>query len=141
MKKQATISPKKQRRLTKRDIQGYILLAPFAILFILFIVIPIIWSIFVSFTNYDIVKNMTWAGLSNYITLFTDDEIFLTAVKNTLVFAAISGPVGFLCSFFFAWVINSLKGKRFYALAFYVPSIVSAIAVSVIWLYLFSSDR
>jgi multiple sugar transport system permease protein len=73
--------------------------------------------------------------------LFTADDLFLVALKNTLVFAVISGPIGFISSFFFAWVIHQLKFRNVFALAFYVPSIMSSLAVSVVWLSLFSSNR
>lgn len=131
----------RKRRWTRRDAEGYLLLAPFALLFVLFVLVPILWSAALSLTNYNIVQPMTFAGLKNYVTLFTEDDLFLKAVTNTLYFAAVSGPVGFMCSFFFAWVINQLRFSKVYSLAFYAPSIVSGVAISVIWLYLFSSDR
>ena len=135
------MNSRKKRHFTKRDLEGYLLLAPFAMLFFGFVVLPIAWSAILSLTNYNIVQPMKWAGLSNYVTLFTEDNLFLRALGNTLTYAVISGPIGFLSSFFFAWVINQLRLKNAYSLAFYAPSIVSSLAISVIWLYLFSSDR
>ena len=131
----------KGRKFTKRDAQGYLMLAPFAILFSLFVLVPVVWGFALSLTHYNIVQPMRFAGLDNYINLFTQDDLFLKALKNTLTFAVISGPIGFLSSFFFAWVINQLRFRNAFSLAFYAPSIVSSVAISVIWLYLFSSDR
>lgn len=125
----------------KEWMAGYLMLMPFLLLFTLFIIVPVIYGIIMSFTNYNIIEPMRFAGFSNYIELFTNDELFLTAIGNTLTFAFIAGPIGFFCSFFFAWVINQLHFKTAFSLAFYAPSITSGVAISVVWLYLFSSDR
>ena len=123
------------------QISGYLMIAPFIILFMIFIVLPIVWSLFLSLTHYNIIQDMKWAGLDNYRDLFTNDDLFITACKNTFVYAVIVGPLGFLASFFFAWLINQLKFRNAFAMAFYAPSLTSGLAMSVIWLYLFSSDR
>ena len=124
-----------------RYITGYGFLLPFLALFLLFIIIPVVWGIFISFTSYDLMTPMKWIGLENYITLFTVDDLFLVALKNTLTIALIAGPIGFLASFFFAWVIRQLRFSSVFAMAFYIPSIMSSLAVSVVWLSLFSSNR
>ena len=137
--------PKRKNKLLSgyaRDkISGYLMAAPFIILFIIFIVVPVIWSLVISLTHYNIVQPMTWAGLDNYRDLFTNDDLFITACKNTFTYAIIVGPVGFLMSFIFAWLINQLKFRNAFAMAFYAPSLTGATAMSVIWLVLFSSDR
>jgi multiple sugar transport system permease protein len=120
---------------------GYLFLAPFMILFIVFTLLPVLNSLYFSFSNYDIINRPTFAGFSNYLELFTDDDVFLISMRNTLLFALITGPIGFVMSFLFAWVIDQLKFQKFFALAFYAPSIVSGIAISVVWLYFFSPDR
>jgi len=70
-----------------------------------------------------------------------DDDIFLIALKNTIIFACITGTMGYIMSFLAAWVINLLKFRNVFALAFYAPSITSGVAMSVIWLVFFSGDR
>lgn len=120
---------------------GYAFLAPFLILFTIFIVAPVITAIGLSFTDYNMMQTPHFVGLNNYRLLFLDDEVFLTGLSNTLTFAIITGPVGYLLSFFAAWVINQLKFKRVFALAFYAPSICSGIAMSTVWMVIFSSDR
>ena len=129
------------KKLSRREVEGYTMLLPFALLFLLFVLIPVIWGLVLSCTHYNIVQPMRLAGLKNYVELFTNDDLFIKALRNTLGFAVVAGPVGFLSSFFFAWVINQLKCRNAFSLAFYAPSIVSSLAISVIWLYLFSSDR
>ena len=125
----------------KRYGVGYAFLAPFLILFISFIVLPVIVAAGTSVTNYNMLQPPKWMGLSNYKFLFMDDDVFLIALKNTFVFAFITGPIGYVMSFLVAWVINQLKLRHAFALAFYAPSITSAIAMSIVWLYFFSSDR
>ncbi len=131
----------KHKKLNRREVEGYTMLLPFALLFLLFVLIPVVWGLVLSFTHYNIVQPMRFAGLKNYVELFTNDDLFIKALSNTLGFAVVAGPVGFLSSFFFAWAINQLRCRNAFSLAFYAPSIVSSLAISVIWLYLFSSDR
>lgn len=120
---------------------GYAFLAPFLILFTIFVVAPVLTAMGLSFTNYNMMQTPKFVGLNNYKLLFLDDEVFLIGLSNTLKFAIITGPVGYLLSFFAAWVINQLKFKRAFALAFYAPSICSGIAMSQVWMVIFSSDR
>ena len=86
----------------------YLFLAPYAILFFTFFILPICTSIFYGFTYYNILEPARFVGLQNYINLILQDEVFLTSVKNTFVIAVITGPVGYILSFMFAWFINEL---------------------------------
>ena len=103
----------------------YLFLAPYAILFFTFFILPIATSIFYGFTYYNILEPARFIGLQNYINLILQDEVFLTSVKNTFVIAVITGPVGYILSFVFAWFINELpKWLRAIAVViFYAPSI------------------
>lgn len=125
----------------KGDYIGYVFLAPFAILFFAFTVMPILTSLLLSMTDYNILQFPKFTGLTNYRLLLLEDNEFLIALKNTLVFSLITGPLGYILSFLFAWVISGLKFSKTFALAFYAPSLTSGIAMSAIWLYFFSSDR
>ena len=109
-------------------------------LFVLFVLAPVAQSIFYSFTNFDLLKRNDFVGFNNYKQLFLNDEIFLLALKNTMIFACIAGPVSYIMSFIMAWVLNDMKGRTVFALAFYAPSITSGAAMGVIWTYFFSSD-
>ncbi len=129
------------KRFIKKHWIGYVFLLPFLVLFSVFVVVPVGYAIVLSFTDYNMLQPAEFIGLNNYKLLFLDDEVFLTAIGNTLVFALITGPIGYLLSFFAAWVINQLKFKRGFALAFYAPSITSGVAMSYVWLVIFSSDR
>lgn len=120
---------------------GYLFMAPFLLLFFLFTLIPVAVGIFLSFTNYNMLEMPSFIGISNYKMLILDDKEFITALKNTFLFAFISGPISLLMSFVLAWMINRLrKTRQFFALAIYAPSIVSGTAISAVWLYFFSGD-
>lgn len=77
----------------------FVMLAPFLILFIIFTILPIISSIVLSFTSYDMLSVPEFTGIDNYRRMFLDDDVFPIVLKNTLVFAILSGPAGFLLSF------------------------------------------
>ena len=132
---------KARLKLWKKYGIAYLFLAPFVILFCIFIVIPVLVSFGLSFTRYSMLESPVWVGITNFKILLMDDDIFIIALKNTLIFALITGPMGYIMSFMAAWVINQLKYKRAFALAFYAPSITSGIAMSVVWMYFFSGDR
>ncbi len=106
----------------------YLFLAPYAILFFTFFILPICTSIFYGFTYYNILEPARFIGLQNYINLILQDEVFLIAIKNTFVIAVITGPVGYILSFLFAWFINELpKWIRSVAVViFYAPSIAAS---------------
>ena len=130
----------KSYRLKKRDIkeyaQGTLFILPFMVLFAVFVVIPVFVSLYISFTDYDMLQTPKFVGIDNYRTLFLDDDIFQLSVKNTLLFAVISGPIGLFASFIMAWLINRMKFRNMYAIAFYAPSITSDI--HGLALYIFS---
>jgi len=120
---------------------NYIFMTPFLILFSIFVIAPVLTAVYLSFTYFNVLEAPRWIGWSNYKLLFLEDDVFLIAIKNTLTFAIITGPVGFFLSFFFAWMINPLKLKTVLALCFYAPSIASGVAMGVVWKIVFSGDR
>ena len=124
----------------KRNRVGYFMVAPFMILFTVFTILPVVLSIVVSFTDFNLLQWPTWRGFENYTRLFLDDDIFMTACQNTLIFAVIVGPVSYLMSFLVAWFINELspRVRAVVTLVFYAPSISGE--VYTIWGTLFSGD-
>ena len=124
----------------KRNKTAYFMLAPFFILFIIFTVLPVFLSMFLSLTDFNMLQMPHWKGITNYTRLFLEDEIFILACQNTLIFAAVTGPVSYLLSLLIAWFINELppKIRAVVTLVFYAPSISGQ--VYLIWKTLFSSD-
>ena len=124
----------------KRDRHAYVLLAPYVLLFLLFTVLPVIISIFFSFTSFNMLESPSWVGWENYSKLLWNDDVFLIGLKNTMIFAVITGPVSYIACFVFAWLINELKPKvrAFMTLVFFAPSISGN--VFFIWQIIFSGD-
>jgi len=118
----------------------YLMIMPFAFAFLMFTAIPVIISIFISFTDFNMLETPRFIGMQNYINLFTNDDVFLVAVQNTLFLALVTGPLSYLMCFFFAWLINGLnrRVRAFLTLVFYAPSISGN--AFLIWGLLFSSD-
>ncbi|KGP85657.1 MULTISPECIES: carbohydrate ABC transporter permease [unclassified Paenibacillus] len=125
----------------KASKHSYVLLAPYMILFIMFTVIPVVISIILSFTYFNMLEFPRFIGWQNYTRLFLEDDVFLIAIKNTLLFAIITGPISYIACFVFAWIINELtpRWRAFMTLIFYAPSISGN--VYFIWLMIFSGDR
>ena len=143
--KARNVTNRQRRGLTNRqrhNVVGYLFMSPFLISFFLFTIIPVVTAIVLSLTNYNMIETPQFIGLSNYRLLLMDDSEFITGLKNTLVFALISGPLSFLGSFVMAVLINNLKRFRnLFSLLFYAPTLVSGVAISVVWLYFFNGDR
>ena len=120
---------------------SYFMIAPFMIAFFIFTVIPVVAAIVLSFTDFNMLQTPNFVGFDNYKTLFLNDDIFIIAVKNTMILAFITGPVGYIACFVFAWFINELPNKirAFMTLIFYAPSITGG--AYFIWQYILSSDR
>ena len=118
----------------------YLFMLPFFLLFFLFIILPIVLSMFLSFTYFNILEPPQWIGIGNYIKLLFKDDIFMKSVKNTLLFAVILGPCGYLLSLAMAWLINELShGMRvFFTVLFYAPSLTGG--MTIIWSTMFSGD-
>ena len=125
----------------KRNWVAYLMVAPYMLIFCCFTVLPVLLSIVISFTDFNLLQmpNIVW--FDNYIRLFLDDDIFLLAAQNTLIFAAIVGPVSYFMSLLIAWFINELSPKirAIVTLIFYAPSISGQ--VYLVWATLFSSDQ
>ncbi|WP_309119256.1 sugar ABC transporter permease [Paenibacillus sp.] len=121
---------------------SYLMLAPFFLLFALFIIVPTAASGVLSFTYYNILQPPVWTGWSNFRTLFVDDEIFIKALMNTLYFALVTGPIGYILAFLFAWLIHQIpkRIRPYYTTIFYVPSLTSGVAMAVVWLVVFAND-
>ena len=117
-----------------------VLVAPFAISFLIFTVLPILSSVFLSFTDFNLVKIKHFVGFENYISIFLEDDVFMIALKNTLILALITGPIGFIVSFVVAWLINELNRavRSVVTLIVYSPALAGK--VYVIWEYIFSSE-
>ncbi len=140
MTNQPSLKRQKRRAAMQEQLPSFIMLAPFFIFFIVFLVLPILSSIVLSFTDFDMINNPQFAGLGNYLRMFLDDDMFPVVFKNTLLFAIICGPAGFLLSFVLAWFINEFSPmvRTLLSFMFYAPALVGN--AHFIWSVAFSSD-
>lgn|SRR5690554_883031 len=124
----------------KKNKVFYRMMAPYLLIFVTFTVLPIIMSLFLSFTYFDIINPPKFVGLTNYIRLILHDDVFLIALRNTLVLAVIVGPVSYIAAFVFAWLINELPPKIRWVLTivFYAPSISGS--AFLLWQLIFHGD-
>lgn len=122
----------------------WILLSPYLTLFIIFILLPIIVAIYLSFTYFNAIQSPRWIGLQNYVNLFTRDEIFMQKVlPNTIKFSLIVGPGGYIFSFILAWLVAQLTKvpRTIFALILYSPSLTAGVTMAVVWRVLFNGDQ
>lgn len=136
----------KKNKIARREnnIHGYLFLAPYAILFIIFVLVPVIVAVFLSFTNFNAIQFPDFVGFLNYITVLTNDEVFMQYVlPNTVVYALIVGVGGYILSFILAWALCNLPKtlRTIFALIIYSPSMTGAVAMTVLWKVIFSGDQ
>ena len=137
----ASLEPKPVRRgKLKKQLPSVLFLTPFTVFFLMFTVVPILAAIVLSFTYFNMVSTPTFVGFDNYIRLFFNDDVFLIALKNTAIFAMITGPISYVLSFFVAWLINEFNRtvRTILTLIFYLPSLAGN--VYFVWTYIFSGD-
>ena len=123
---------------------AYAFLLPYGLLFIAFIVVPVLAAVALSFTFFDSIQAPRFIGLDNYISLVTQDDTFMRYVlPNTITFAVIVGPLGYAFAFFLAWILAQLPRipRTIFALILYLPSMTASVAMAVVWKTLFSGDQ
>lgn len=124
----------------RKNLDKYVLLLPFFLLFFIFTVAPVAVSIVLSFTDFNMVQFPDFVGWNNYVKLFLEDDVFILSAKNTLIFALVTGPLSYFICLLVAWLVNELpRGLRtFMTFLFYAPTISGNLYV--IWSFLFSGD-
>ena len=118
----------------------YAFVLPYMLIFTVFTVVPVLMSIGLSFTYFNVLEPPRFLGLQNYFTLLLDDSLFMTAVKNTLLLSVVTGPVGFFLSLLLAWLVNEFgpKLRALLTLLFYAPVISGG--AYMIWQIIYSGD-
>ncbi|MBS4220888.1 sugar ABC transporter permease [Bacillus sp. FJAT-49711] len=139
------ISSKKRKKpmsLEKREtIQGYIFIAPWIIGFLFLTGGPILFSLYGSFTNYDVTSRMDFIGLKNYIRMFTNDDLFWTSLYNTLYYVVISVPLTTAGAVLLGVLLNqNVPGMRVFRTIYYLPAVLSGVGVYLLWMQLLSPD-
>ena len=134
----------KRTRPWKKGLSGYLFAAPYALVFLVFILVPVVLAAVLSFTSFNAIEWPRWVGFLNYITLLTSDEVFMQYVlPNTVLYAVVVGIGGYILSFLLAWLLcNLTRGVRtVLALIIYSPSLTAGVAMTVLWKVIFSGDQ
>lgn len=132
------------RKRERSNWNGYGFMAPYAIVFIIFILVPVIMAVVLSFTNFNAIEWPSFTGFLNYITLLTSDEVFMQYVlPNTVIYAVVVGIGGYVLSFILAWALCNLTKlpRTIFALILYSPSMTAGVAMTVLWKVIFSGDQ
>ena len=130
---------KKKNGIARRENNnksGYLFMAPYAIVFVIFILVPVLLAVVLSFTNFNAIEWPSWVGFLNYITLITSDEVFMQYVlPNTVIYAVVVGIGGYILSFVLAWALCNLTKvpRTIFALILYSPSMTAGVAMTVLW--------
>ncbi|MEK5163722.1 sugar ABC transporter permease [Paenibacillus sp. FSL R5-0527] len=128
---------KRMNATWRRKLTPYLLILPNVLIYFIFIFVPLLCVVYLSFTNYSILSPGHWVGLSNYARML-EDQLFMGAVKNTFVFWIVSVLPQMALGLVLAVLLNSkIKGLSFFRAGLYLPSVISGVAVSMTWLYLY----
>jgi multiple sugar transport system permease protein len=129
-----------QRKL-KNDVKGHLFISPVILGILIWTLVPMLLSLYYSFTQYDILSPPKFIGLGNYVTLFHDPS-FLSAIQVTIIYAVVAVPVGIIAGFFLAVLLNqSVPGIRIFRTIFYLPAIVPVVAGTELWSDMFSPSK
>lgn len=130
-KNSMTVREKKEARA------GYLFISPWLIGFICLTGGPLLFSLYASFTNYNMTSRMDFIGLGNYIKMFQIDPVFWKSLGNTLYYAGLSVPLSCICAIFLATLLNQkVKGTSIFRMLFYLPTVLSGVAVYQLWIQL-----
>jgi multiple sugar transport system permease protein len=133
------------KKTRQNSLYGWLFLSPYLILVVLFFIVPLVFALYLSFTKYSLIwggiENAKFIGLTNFKNLF-NDKTFLVSLKNTLVFVILSLPLQLIMSFTLAFILNSnrLNHTGFFRTLFYIPTLISTVAITLIFTYLFQSN-
>lgn len=122
---------------SRENLMGYLFASPWLLGFFIFTLYPMCSSLYYSFTNYNTLKEPNWIGIRNYIVMFTSDPLFWKSIWNTFYYAGLSVPLGIVMGVLIAMLLNQkVKGMRFFRTIFYLPTVVSSVAVSLLWMWI-----
>lgn len=140
MSKNKVYTGKRIRFFGRENLTSYAMSLPYLVIFITFNILPILIAVLLSFTYFNMLQAPSWIGADNFINLLTNDDLFLTGLRNTIIMAVCIGPGGYILSYLMAWLINEMQGamRTVMTFLFYAPSISGN--VYFIWTVFFSSD-
>ncbi|MCB9155728.1 MAG: sugar ABC transporter permease [Caldilineaceae bacterium] len=126
--------------LQRRTVTGYLFISPFILGFLLWFLIPALTAVWLTFTDWNLIRPPRYVGLDNILQLGRD-TLFWQSLKVTTIFTLASVPVGLVVSFLLALLMNTrVRGISLFRTIYYLPSIVPAVASAVLWAWIFNTD-
>lgn len=126
--------------LQRRTVIGYLFISPFILGFLLWFLIPALTAVWLTFTDWNLIRSPRYVGLDNITNLWSD-KLFWQALKVTTIYTLASVPIGLVTSFLLALLINTkVRGIALFRTIYYLPSIVPAVASAVLWAWIFNTD-
>jgi multiple sugar transport system permease protein len=124
-----------QSNMARREARNfYLTVAPWIIGFVAFVLGPMLYSLYISFTRWDTLADAQWIGLDNYVRMFTNDPDFYQSLKVTALYSIISVPLRMIVALFLAILLNeATRAVGFFRTAFYMPAVVASVAAAVLW--------
>lgn len=127
---------------TREAIHGYLFILPWFLGFVIFVAGPMLFSLYASFTNYDVTSQMDWVGLRNYKKMLFDDPLYWKSMGNTLYFAAFSVPIGILVGVVSAYMLNlEIPFQKFWRTIFFLPKVLTGLSVILLWVWIFNPQE
>jgi len=141
-----TKAKRRMNKISRRENnwRGWLFIGPYALIFTIFILVPVILAVILSFTNFNAIEFPSFVGFLNYITILTNDAEFMKYVlPNTIIYAVVVGIGGYVLSFILAWALCNLTKpvRTIFALILYSPSMTTGVAMTVLWKVIFSGDQ
>ena len=128
-------------RARREAIEGYVSISPWLIGFLVFTVGPLIASVYYSLTQWTITRPPEWIGAENYVRMFTRDPLFWQALKVTVLYVLLSLPLKLVAGLGLSLLLNmKLRGMNFFRTVFYIPAVISGVAVALMWMWLLQPD-
>ena len=128
-------------RARREAIEGYVSISPWLIGFLVFTVGPLIASVYYSLTQWTITRPPEWIGAENYVRMFTRDPLFWQALKVTVLYVLLSLPLKLVAGLGLSLLLNmKLHGMNFFRTVFYIPAVISGVAVALMWMWLLQPD-
>ncbi|GHF53437.1 spermidine/putrescine ABC transporter permease [Deinococcus metalli] len=133
--------PRMSAARRREAITGYLFILPWLIGFVVFVAGPMLFSLYASFTDYDVTSRMKWVGLDNYVRLFTSDDLFWTSLYNTGFYVLFAVPLGIVTGLLIAVLLNQrIPGQRVFRTIFFLPKVLTGVAVLLLWLWVFNPE-
>lgn len=137
---QATKRPSLLRSIRK-SWTSYLFILPNLIGVLLFIAFPVLYALYMSFTEYDVLTSPKWVGITNYVDLFTNDDLFWIALRNSAYFTVLTVPASIVIGLGLAVAMNqAVRGITLFRAALYIPVLTSAVAVATIWRWILNAE-